>query len=79
MESANNGRDTLNGITMFRLLWSLGYSAQNYRIAPKTIEQVEGYSRQLMRNYILLGHVNFCSHSCDLVAPVLKILHQWRN
>ena len=35
MESANNSGDTSAGITMFRVLSSLGYSAQNYRIAPK--------------------------------------------
>ena len=58
MESADNGRDTLAGIPMFRLLWILGYSAQNDRIAPKAVEQMEGYSHKLMRNYILLGRVN---------------------
>ena len=35
MESDDNDGDTSAGIMMFRFLWSLGYSAQNYRIAPK--------------------------------------------
>ena len=35
MEPADNGGDTSAGIKKFRLLSSLDYSAQNYRIAPK--------------------------------------------
>ena len=56
LKSAANGGDTSAGIMMFCLLWSLGYSAKNYRIAP--VEQVKGYSHQLMQNYILLGRIN---------------------